>query len=317
MRRRARWGLLILSAAVLFALLLTSRYRVPEAVPLALARVGPRGCADIADISPRQSSAAQRPAPLPSPIPAAGPAPTEDRIGFPVGYQENFALYFVIDRPDLREVRVACANVLAASALPGQPLPYGSVFIMEGWAVAVDERGLPIFDASGHLIREQLNSLMVMRKGEGFGAAYGEARTGAWEYGAYQPDGSYLVAPQQSHSCAACHRQQSSAEADWLFRSRLFFKPTEASRAPEAGPREVIPFHYLFRPGTVNARVGSTITWSNLDEVWYTITAADGSFDSGPLAPGQHFNHTFNQAGRYEYFSSFHPGMRGTIQIIE
>ena len=62
--------------------------------------------------------------------------------------------------------------------------------------------------------------------------------------------------------------------------------------------------------------VGTTVTWTNNDpDQMHTVTAVDGSFDSGFLATGQSFSHTFDAPGELEYFCVPHPWMRARITV--
>jgi len=48
----------------------------------------------------------------------------------------------------------------------------------------------------------------------------------------------------------------------------------------------------------------------------HTITSdTQGLFDSGSLAPGATFEHTFTAAGTYHYHCSIHPTMTGVIVV--
>ena len=40
-----------------------------------------------------------------------------------------------------------------------------------------------------------------------------------------------------------------------------------------------------------------------------------GAFDSGNLASGAAYSHTFAQAGTYQYYCVIHPNMKGTIVV--
>ena len=75
-----------------------------------------------------------------------------------------------------------------------------------------------------------------------------------------------------------------------------------------------------FMPATLQATVGSTITWSHDGASQHTVTADDGSFDSGTLNPGDSFTMTFTAPGTYAYYCAFHgapggQGMAGTIVV--
>ena len=66
---------------------------------------------------------------------------------------------------------------------------------------------------------------------------------------------------------------------------------------------------------TVVLGVNSTVTWTNNDSSPHTVTANDGSFQSGNLAPGQSYTFTFTTPGTYEYHCTYHPWMVGTVVV--
>ncbi len=72
---------------------------------------------------------------------------------------------------------------------------------------------------------------------------------------------------------------------------------------------------FAFNPPTLTVPVGTTVTWSNLDEVPHTATATGGVFDSGRLAPGDGWSFTFDQPGTFDYSCTYHPGMTGAITV--
>lgn len=64
--------------------------------------------------------------------------------------------------------------------------------------------------------------------------------------------------------------------------------------------------------------VGDTVTWTNDDDgVIHTVTATDESFDSGFLAPGESWSHTFTEPGEFEYLCTPHPWMRAKVIVAE
>jgi plastocyanin len=253
----------------------------------------------------------------PEPTATLAPAPTEDRIGYPAGYQDTYHLMYVFDRPDNVQVRVICGNDLAATAQQGEPLPYGSILLMETWRAKRDESGAPVLDAEGHFIREALTGVFMMKKEQGFGEAYQEQRSGEWEYVAYRPEGSELTPPERTNACSACH-QTAIEENDFVFRLGQIFDPEGASTPPEVGENEVSIFDYTFMPGTIEVTAGTTVTWVNNDVIVHTVTASDGSFDSGPIQQGETFSFTFEEAGEFEYTSSASRNITpGTIVVVE
>jgi plastocyanin len=271
------------------------------AVALGLLAAAPLGAAP----------AGQQPAPTPTPR----PAPTEDRVGFPEGYETAFQTFFVMDRPDNKQVRVIYANDAAALVTPGGAFPYGSILVMETYRSIQDEAGEPILDDVGRYQRGELTGIFVMRKEPGFGAAYEMNRTGEWEYVAFRPDRTYSTPPRQSAPCAVCHTDAGGSR-DWVFRTNLFFGETDGS-VPVAGALATrLPMQqYSFLPPAASIQRGTTVTWSNEDEAVHTVTAADGSFDSGRMPIGSTFSMTFAASGTYEYMCSLHTAMRGTLVV--
>jgi plastocyanin len=73
---------------------------------------------------------------------------------------------------------------------------------------------------------------------------------------------------------------------------------------------------FMYNPDNITVNVGTTVAWTNYDGVNHTVTADDGSFDSGIINPGQRFNHTFTEIGRFNYHDKDHPFMRGSVAVI-
>ena len=69
-----------------------------------------------------------------------------------------------------------------------------------------------------------------------------------------------------------------------------------------------------FAPASVRVAVGGTVTWSNVSRE-HTVTADDGSFDSGVIDAGVSFDHTFPAAGTFDYKCLIHPEMVGTVTV--
>jgi plastocyanin len=74
---------------------------------------------------------------------------------------------------------------------------------------------------------------------------------------------------------------------------------------------------FAFEPGTLTVPAGTTVTWTNAGSRPHTVTADDGSFDSGRLDPGEQFSQTFDQPGTFTYFCGFHPEMLGSVVVTE
>jgi len=61
--------------------------------------------------------------------------------------------------------------------------------------------------------------------------------------------------------------------------------------------------------------VNDTVTWRNDDNVAHTVTANDGSFDSGIIGAGEKWVYSFTQPGVHSYYCVPHPWMTGTVVV--
>jgi plastocyanin len=74
---------------------------------------------------------------------------------------------------------------------------------------------------------------------------------------------------------------------------------------------------YSFSPVQVTVAIGvnNTVTWVNDDNAAHTITARDGSFDSGNIGSGRSYTFTFTTPGTYRYYCAYHSWMVGTVVV--
>jgi plastocyanin len=72
---------------------------------------------------------------------------------------------------------------------------------------------------------------------------------------------------------------------------------------------------YGFDPVSLQVNAGDSVTWTNTGSQAHTVTASDGSFDSGLIQPGDMFNLTFSTPGTYTYACTPHPWMKATIVV--
>ncbi len=61
--------------------------------------------------------------------------------------------------------------------------------------------------------------------------------------------------------------------------------------------------------------MGATVVWVNEDSVNHTVTANNGLFDSGNMAPGQSYKRIFDTAGQFPYYCRNHPDMKSIINV--
>lgn len=154
--------------------------------------------------------------------------PVADRVGFPRDYAKRFQVLRTTERDEKKQIVTIYGNDPAASVkeIGGLPYPYGSMIVMETANARKDEQGNARRDEKGHLLKGDVTGLHVMRRGKGFGEAYGKNRSGEWEYAEYRADGSYITTPAKSFACAECHIK-AGADRDFVYRGRF---PEKAAR---------------------------------------------------------------------------------------
>ena len=74
--------------------------------------------------------------------------------------------------------------------------------------------------------------------------------------------------------------------------------------------------NFTFTPPTVTVKAGTTVTWSNKDDIPHGIASANGAFTkSKALDTDDSYSFTFTTPGTYQYFCYIHPHMTGTIVV--
>ena len=77
-----------------------------------------------------------------------------------------------------------------------------------------------------------------------------------------------------------------------------------------------------YNPSPLTVHIGTTVTWTNNDNTGHTVTEGNPSgntpvngFDSGIMAPGKTFTHTFATPGTIQYSCTLHPTMLGEVIV--
>jgi plastocyanin len=73
--------------------------------------------------------------------------------------------------------------------------------------------------------------------------------------------------------------------------------------------------NFIFGPQTVTVPAGTTVTWTNSDDIPHTAVSTDGVFKSKVMDTDEKFSYTFTKAGTYPYYCSIHPKMTGTVVV--
>ncbi len=94
--------------------------------------------------------------------------------------------------------------------------------------------------------------------------------------------------------------------------------PATTPGGPAGGGEEAVEIvDFGFDPAALDVSTGTAVTWTNTGAVPHTVTFDDGTVDSGNLASGATFEHTFDTAGTFDYFCSIHPTMTATVTVSE
>jgi plastocyanin len=88
--------------------------------------------------------------------------------------------------------------------------------------------------------------------------------------------------------------------------------------AKDAAPRtqyQVAIENFTFAPATLTVPAGTTVTWTNRDDMPHLVVIPDGKQRSAALDTDQSFSYTFSRPGTYAYFCGMHPKMTGTVVV--
>jgi plastocyanin len=73
--------------------------------------------------------------------------------------------------------------------------------------------------------------------------------------------------------------------------------------------------NFTFSPATITVTAGSTVRWTNHDDIPHNVVSEDKSFKSKAMDTDENFSFTFTKPGTYSYLCSIHPRMTGKIIV--
>ena len=83
-----------------------------------------------------------------------------------------------------------------------------------------------------------------------------------------------------------------------------------------ASAAEIKIDNFSFGPATVTIPAGTTITWTNNDDVPHVVSSDDNKmFKSKALDTDDRFSFTFTKPGTYNYYCAIHPKMVAKIVV--
>jgi plastocyanin len=91
---------------------------------------------------------------------------------------------------------------------------------------------------------------------------------------------------------------------------------TQRPTSADSGSPSVSVIDNGFDPPELRVSDGQSVTWRNEGAATHDISSLGAEeWVSGPLLPAHAFRRVFAAPGRYEYYCSLHPTMRGRIVV--
>lgn len=87
------------------------------------------------------------------------------------------------------------------------------------------------------------------------------------------------------------------------------------AQEPQTTNAEVKIDNFSFGPVAITVKAGTTVTWTNRDDIPHTVVSDDKLFKSKVLDTDEKFSYTFSKPGTYPYFCSIHPKMTGKVIV--
>ena len=97
--------------------------------------------------------------------------------------------------------------------------------------------------------------------------------------------------------------------------------PKDPTPAEKPKPKEAVAAAAVsikdraYSPDKLTIKKGTTVTWTNNDDMDHTVDASDRSFSSGTIKKKGTFQYTFKTTGKFPYGCALHPRMKGTVTV--
>jgi amicyanin len=95
----------------------------------------------------------------------------------------------------------------------------------------------------------------------------------------------------------------------------LAFGAIGVAIAAAGGASAVTIDNFTFKAPAITVAAGTTVTWTNNDDIPHTVRAVDGSFHSKAMDTSDSYSFTFTKPGVYNYFCTLHPKMVGKVIV--
>jgi plastocyanin len=100
-----------------------------------------------------------------------------------------------------------------------------------------------------------------------------------------------------------------------LLTVQAFGQSPTSSQGAQSAAVDVKIDNFSFSPATITVPVGTTVRWTNRDDIPHTVVEDKEKFKSKTLDTDEQFSYTFTKPGTYSYFCSVHPKMTGKVVV--
>ena len=192
-------------------------------------------------------------------------------------------------------------------------IPLWSVYPEWGWGTADSERALSYLKRFGSVSVLNGHIHQVMQKVEGH-VTFHTAMSTAFVQpapGAAASPGPMKVADDRLRKLLGLSRVSFHGVNHPIAITDV---PLEAE-LQTATAHEVVMDNFSFSPATASVPTGTTVTWTNRDDVPHNVVSTEQKFKSHVLDTDEQFSQRFDAPGTYPYFCSIHPKMTGRIVV--
>jgi len=94
--------------------------------------------------------------------------------------------------------------------------------------------------------------------------------------------------------------------------------PAKTNAAATAGTVQIAMQNTAFNPKTTTVKVGETVKWTNDDPFDHNVAATKGeNFHSSNFGQGGTYSYKVDKPGTISYVCTLHPGMNGTLKVVQ
>jgi plastocyanin len=91
--------------------------------------------------------------------------------------------------------------------------------------------------------------------------------------------------------------------------------PLESLTASSEASVQATIDNFSFGPKELTVKAGTTVQWTNKDDIPHTVTSDNGVFSSPVMDTNQVFQYTFAKPGKFSYHCKLHPSMTGVVMV--